>query len=326
MELIKKDFDIIKRKKKKKSDRNLNSSLFSIYKSEKTLKDYLFYLDKFLNYIYDDVNMSNQNEIINLMINIDTGDIEDYLNYLINEKKLKNSSVNKIIFSLKSLYNELEKKGYNNSFKFIPALKTNRQNVDNILKVSFEEIKTILLNMEIKDDISLRNYTILYTLFYTGLRSSELLELKYKNIIERNGEYVLMLEKTKSGKAEYKPLHQNCYNKIMEYSDYINNLYLLDKNDINNRYIFPSNFLSNKKMTYSNLYRVIRILGENVEKQISPHNIRHSVATELSLNGADILEIRDFLGHADAKVTEVYINAKNILEKRAINRLPSIDD
>lgn len=325
MEIIKKEFDIIKRKKKKRGERNFDASIFSIYKSEKTLKDYMFYLNKFLCFIYDEVNMSNQNEVVNMMINIDTDDIEDYLNHLINEKQLKNSSINKIIFSLKSLYNELEKKGFNNPFKFIPSLKANRQNYDNILKISFEEIKHILTNMEVNDDISLRNYTILYTLFYTGVRSSELLNLKYKNILERNGELVLMLEKTKSGKIQYKPLHEECYKKIIEYTNYITNLYVLNENSLSERFIFPSNFKTNKKMTYNNLYRIIRNLGETIKKQISPHNIRHSVATELSLKGADILEIRDFLGHADSKVTEVYINAKNILEKRAISRLPSID-
>ncbi|MGL5050354.1 MAG: tyrosine-type recombinase/integrase, partial [Fusobacteriaceae bacterium] len=46
------------------------------------------------------------------------------------------------------------------------------------------------------------------------------------------------------------------------------------------------------------------------------------IATELSLNGADILEIRDFLGHSDTRVTEIYINAKSILEKRVLDKIP----
>ena len=47
--------------------------------------------------------------------------------------------------------------------------------------------------------------------------------------------------------------------------------------------------------------------------------------TELSLSGADILEIRDFLGHSDTKVTEVYINARSILEKKVLEKLPEIN-
>ncbi|TDT66969.1 integrase/recombinase XerD [Hypnocyclicus thermotrophus] len=324
MEIINVENNIILRKKKKKNNEKIDSSLFSIYKSEKTIKDYMFYLKKFLEFTYENVNFNSQNEIIELMVNVDKDDVEEYIKHLVVEKKLKNSSINKIIFSLKSLYKELEKKGANNPFKFIPSMKHNAYNLDNILKISFEEIQTILINFEKKDDISYRNYTILYTLFYTGMRSSELLNLKYNNIITRNNEKVLKLEKTKSGKIQYKPLFEDCYNEIMKYKKYIKNIYNLKEDEMNEYYIFPTNFITNKKMSYNNLYKIIKDIGKLANKNISPHNIRHSVATELSLQGADVLEIRDFLGHSDTKVTEIYINAKGILEKKALNRLPKI--
>ncbi len=72
-------------------------------------------------------------------------------------------------------------------------------------------------------------------------------------------------------------------------------------------------------------YDIIQNFGKLINKEISPHNIRHAIATELSLNGADILEIRDFLGHSDTRVTEVYVNAKSILEKRVLDKIPDID-
>jgi len=49
------------------------------------------------------------------------------------------------------------------------------------------------------------------------------------------------------------------------------------------------------------------------------------VATELSLNGADLIEIRDFLGHADTKVTEVYVNARNLIEKKTLEKIPELN-
>ena len=61
-------------------------------------------------------------------------------------------------------------------------------------------------------------------------------------------------------------------------------------------------------------------MGKLIEKDISPHNIRHAIATELSLNGADILEIRDFLGHSDTKVTEVYINARSDFREKSFRK------
>jgi integrase/recombinase XerD len=327
MDIIKidtsRDVSLVKKKRKRN---NINTNLFSIYKSEKTLKDYMFYLKKFLSFVYEINGKIEQEEMLNMMANVDKEDVEAYVDYLINERNLKKSSINKIIFSLKSVYKELEKHGLPNHFKFIPTMKVARHNFENVLKVSYKEIKKILKSYDIVDDKSYRNYVILYTLFYTGLRSSELLNLKYKNIINHEGEKVLKLEKTKSGKVQYKSLHNDCHKKIIEYKIYIQSLYSISDFNINESFIFPSSFENNKQMTYSNLYKIIKNLGFLINKEVSPHNIRHSVATELSLQGADVLEIRDFLGHSDSKVTEIYINAKNILEKRAVNRLPSLED
>ncbi len=324
-QIIEKEFFLKKRNYKKNSFK-LDESIFSFYKSPKTLKDYIFYLKDFLTFTYEEVDMSNQNQIIKMMVDIDKIDIEEYTLHLLNERKLKKTSINKILFALKSLYKELEKRDLPNPIKFFPSLKVNKFNYDNVLKLSYKDIKKILNLYKIKDDKTLRDYTILITLFYTGMRSSELLNLKYKNIINRNEEFVIKLEKTKSGKEQYKALHLKAYKKIMSYRKFIKNMYNLDEETLESMYIFPSNFELNKQMCYTNLYKIIQKMGSLIDKKISPHNIRHTVATELSLNGADILEIRDFLGHSDSKVTEIYINARNILEKKAINRLPDIDE
>lgn len=86
--------------------------------------------------------------------------------------------------------------------------------------------------------------------------------------------------------------------------------------------MFPSSFEKNKKLSYRALYTLVQNMGKLINKEISPHNVRHAIATELSLNGADLIEIRDFLGHADTKVTEVYINAKSIIQKRVLEKIP----
>ncbi|ADO82714.1 tyrosine-type recombinase/integrase [Ilyobacter polytropus] len=324
MDITKKEnFQIGNRKKRK---RNLNSkNIFSMYKSEKTLKDYMFYLNKFLNFVYEGNGEFHKDEIVRLMTEVEKEDIEDYVYHLIEERELKNTSVNKIISSLKSLYNELEKHGHENPLKFVPLLKVSRHNFENVLKVSFSEIKEILKKHEVLDDKSYRNRIIVHTLFYTGMRSQELLNLKYSDIIKREKEYVIKLEKTKSGREQYKALHPECMEKIFSYKKYIKKLYSLSDSQLEEQYIFPSDFLNNTRLSYSSLYTIIQNMGKLIEKDISPHNIRHAVATELSLQGADIMEIRDFLGHADTKVTEVYINAKGLLEKRAIEKLPALD-
>lgn len=321
LDLIKREetrLDTTRRKKRKKENKK---SIFEIYLSEKTLKDYFFYLNDFLSYIYDSNTPIKNEELIELMSDITDEDVEDYLSHLLYERNLKKTSINKIISALKSLYKELEKHGIKNPFKFIKLFKTTR-NLDNILKVSFKDINEILDKYKIYDDKGYRNNVILYTLFYTGMRSQELLNLKYTNILNRDNDYFLKLEKTKSGREQYKPLHETLVQKILQYKRYVMSMYNFSENDMENQFVFPSSFEKNTQLSYSSLYRIIQDMGKVIGLDISPHNIRHAIASELSANGADIIEIRDFLGHADTKVTEVYINAKSLLDKKIIDKIP----
>ena len=129
---------------------------------------------------------------------------------------------------------------------------------------------------------------------------------------------------TKSGKDIYKPIHNSLVIKLEEYKKYLAVLYNLNENQLDEYYIFSSSFQEKKQLSYRALNEIIQDMGKLINKDISPHNIRHAIATELSLNGADILEIRDFLGHSDTKVTEVYINARSVLEKKVLEKLPDI--
>ena len=322
------DFDLINRnssevtvRRRKKREKENKKSIFEIYRSEKTMKDYLFYLNDFLLFVYDNGEPIQRDEIVELMSDITEEDVEDYLSHLLYERNLKKTSVNKIISALKSLYNELEKHSIKNPFKFVKLFKTSR-NIDNILKVSFEDIKNILDTYKVYGEKEYRNTIILYTLFYTGMRSQELINVRYNNILKRDNDYFIKLEKTKSGREQYKPVHDILVKKLLEYKNFVMNMYNFSEEEMEEKFVFPSSFEKNSQLSYKALYNIIQEMGKSVGMDISPHNIRHAIATELSANGADILEIRDFLGHADTRVTEIYINAKNILDKKVISKLP----
>ena len=203
------------------------------------MKDYLFYLNDFLLFVYDSGEPIQNDEIVELMADITESDVEDYLSHLLYERNLKKTSVNKIISGLKSLYNELERHGIKNPFKFIKLFKTAR-NLDNILKVSFDDIKRILSEYKVYGEKEYRNTIILYTLFYTGMRSQELLDLKYKNILKRDDDYFIKLEKTKSGKEKYKPVHPVLVEKLKEYKNFIMSMYNFSEDDMEERFVFPS--------------------------------------------------------------------------------------
>lgn len=322
------DFDLINKsssevttRRRKKRDKENKKSIFEIYRSEKTMKDYLFYLNDFLLFVYDNGEPIQKDEVIELMSDITEEDIEDYLSHLLYERNLKKTSVNKIMSALKSLYNELEKYNVQNPLKHIKLFKTGR-NLDNILKVSYEDIKNILKNYKVTGEKEYRNTVIMNTLFYTGMRSQELLDLKYKNILKRDNDYFIKIERSKSGKELYKPIHPTLVEKLKEYKNYIMQLYNFSDEDMEEKYVFASHYENNIQLSYKSLYVIIQDMGKVVGLDISPHNIRHAIATELSANGADLLEIRDFLGHSDSRVTEIYINAKSLLDKKVISKIP----
>ena len=89
MDIIESNKNIIITRKNTNKKNDLDESLFSFYKSPKTLKDYMFYLKNFLNYIYEEVNMANQSQIIKMMAEVTKLEIEEYVTHLINERKLK---------------------------------------------------------------------------------------------------------------------------------------------------------------------------------------------------------------------------------------------
>ncbi|MGF6907140.1 tyrosine-type recombinase/integrase [Fusobacterium sp. PH5-44] len=299
--------------------------IFEIYKSNKTLADYQFYLKKFLNFVYEGNENFEINEIIPLMTSVESKDVDDYIVYLFEERSMKKSSVNKVLSGLKSLYKELENYGYTNPFAKIKLFKVTR-NIDSVLKVSYSDIKKIIGLYKINNFSSFRNITLLHTLFYTGMRSNELLNLKFSHMLNRDGILYFKLVQTKSGVEQFKPIHKSLETKLKEYKEVYQTLHQISNDEIENYYIFSSKPETNQQLSYNSLYDIIEKMGLLINKSISPHNIRHAVATELSLNNADLLEIRDFLGHSNTKVTEIYIDAKNILEKRVLNKLPSLDD
>lgn len=284
----------------------------------------MFHLKDFLHFVYDGENDFSISEVIPLMQNIEKEDVEAYIVHLFEDRKLKKTSVNTILSALKSLYKELESNGLKNPVKYIKLFKVNR-NIENILKVSIDDIRKIIGLYKIDSEKKYRNITILYTLFYTGMRSKELLTLQFKHYLKRENEYFFKLIETKSGKDVYKPIHKSLVKKLEEYKEYLMNMYSLDLKDLDKKYIFSTSVLNNSPLSYRSLNAIIQDMGKLIGKDISPHNIRHAIATELSLSGADILEIRDFLGHSDTKVTEVYINARSILEKKVLEKLPEIN-
>ena len=305
-----------------------NYNLLSGLKSEKTLKDYSFYLKDFLKSIYNFGESSpNENEIIGMLYGTNEVDVVNYILILKNDRKLKHSSINKIISALKHFFKEIQLRdsSFINPIKNIKMFKSDPYDPEKILRLTKDDIKKMLDSIRIESEKDLRNSLIMKTLYYTGMRSAELRNLRYKDIIYKDDSTFIKLEKTKSQKIQYIPLIDGLSREIEEYKNIIRTSFLFDT--MEEKIVFPSNYTKNTTMTANGLnFMIKKIASSSIVKNISAHNFRHAIATEMLLSdeNININDVQDFLRHADIKTTKKYDDAVELKKQRVVEKIPKL--
>ena len=228
--------------------------------------------------------------------------IIDYIKHLkdndINEKSIAhNISVIRSFYKFMILEKVLDKSPC--EFIDLPKVKKTLPNV-----LSIEEVDK-LLDVNITDDFSYRNKTMLELLYATGLRVSELVNLKLNNI-DLDECYVKTIGK--GNKERIIPIGDMAIKYLKEYINYYRTkLIKKEKND----YLFLNNH--GKRITRQGFFKIIKKLAKekDINKDISPHTLRHSFATHLLLSGADLRSIGELLGHSSVSTTEIYTHISN---------------
>ena len=243
----------------------------------------------------NDLEMFNKfvNKTIN---NIDDSDIKNYLKYL-KDNKHNERSIARNTSSLRSFYKFLiiNKHVKTNPMENITSIKLSKKLPD-ILTI--DEINKIL-DIKITDNYSVRNKAMLELIYAAGLRVSELINLKtydidtLENIVRTMG---------KGNKERIIPIGEYATNAL---NSYLSIRYTFLKKEIND-YLFLNNH--GKKMTRQGFFKIIKKLVQdnNIKKDISPHTLRHSFATHMINNGADLRTIQELLGHSDISTTQIY--------------------
>lgn len=166
-----------------------------------------------------------------------------------------------------------------------------------------------LLNFNAKTPLEYRNKAMLELMYATGLRVSELVNLEINDINIKDN-YVKVFGK---GKKERIVPMADITTKIMD--EYINNYrpfllkgYLTDK-------VFISSY--GKGITRQGFFKILKKMAkeQGVEKDFSPHTLRHSFATHLLEYGADLRSIGEMLGHENIKTTQIYTHLSNNKKK-----------
>lgn len=269
------------------------------------INDFLLYLEMDLNYSKNTIN-TYQNNLSILSNNIDkdllklsSKDIEHFISSL----NLESSSISNYLSSFKTFYNYYIKIGM---LKENPVLLIDSPKLKKHLPtyLTIDEIDK-LLNIEIKDAFSARNKSLLELLYATGLRISELINLEFKNI-DLNDCIVRIMGK--GSKERIVPINDTAIKYLKIYvKDYRHSLVKKEQNN----YVYLNNH--GKKMTRQGVFKMLkkRTLEANIKKDVSPHTLRHSIATHMLENGADLRIIQEFLGHESISTTQIYTHLTN---------------
>ena len=267
-------------------------------KEEKTtVSSYIEDIYKYLEYM--------ENNKIKTALDIEYQNITNYLKYLDNNN-YKTSSIIRKIVSIKLFHKYLseEYKIKDVSSKIInPRL---RRKLPNILTI--EEVDN-LLDIKLNTPFDYRNKAMLELMYSSGLRVSELVDLKLNNIDLDNG-YVRCLGKGK--KESIIPIGEIAIEYLKKY---INEY----RNSMKKGYYTENVFLNNhgKNITRQGFFLIIKNIAKekNIDKNITPHMLRHSFATHLLNNGANLRTIQEMLGHSSITTTQIYTNVSNDIIK-----------
>ena len=231
------------------------------------------------------------------VLNIKEENIKDYLKYLKNNSN-DNRTINHNISTLRSFYKFLliEKIIKENPMEYIEMPKTKKTLPKTL---SIEEIDK-LLDIKLTDSFSYRNKAMLELMYSSGLRVSELVNVKIHDVDTSNCIIRIM---GKGKKERIVPLGDYAIRYIDIYlREHRNNL---TKKELN-EYLFLNNH--GKKMTRQGFFKILKQLAKekNIKTDFSPHTLRHSFATHLLNGGADLRSIQEMLGHESISTTQIY--------------------
>lgn len=239
--------------------------------------------------------IDDYNEIQRLHINLYIKNLYD--------KKYTPRSITREIASIKGFFKWLS---INEVIKHNPALSIEQPKLPKRLPkvLSMKEISELLdANMSVLDK------AVLELLYAAGLRVSELADIQINNI-DLNSKYIRCIGK--GLKERIVPIGNKACIAIKKYLK--EREYILKKFNLSSKYLFIKD--NGKKITRQDVYVFIKGIGKNINKEISPHTIRHSFATHLLENGADLRVVQELLGHSDVSTTQLYthISKKRLKE------------
>ena len=180
--------------------------------------------------------------------------------------------------------------------------------------MSLEEVKQLFSAPDLTQPEGFRDRTMLEVMYATGMRVSELLNLKRASV---NLETRYVIAYGKGSKERLIPLGQYAIQFLKKYLAEVRPLFVKNGKDDDSLFLT----IRGTGMTRQRFWQIIRAYGvkAGIQKPLTPHILRHSFATHMLDNGADLRTVQELLGHADISTTQIYTHLTN-------NRLKKVFD
>ena len=265
--------------------------------SKNSIENYSYDIKKLINYL-------ENNAIIVSPISIDNELVKQFI-YSIS-KSINPRSQARLISGLRNFFDYLIFENYrdSNPLDLIESPRIGRKLPDTL---SVSDIDNLIKNIDLNynyNGVNLgeRNRAIIETLYSCGLRVSELIELKISDLFFEEG---FIRVTGKGDKQRFVPIGSTTQNYISIWMDIRNHITV----QFNSKDILFLNY-KGKKLTRAMIFTIIKKLVEKsgLNKNVSPHTFRHSFATHLLENGADLRAIQMMLGHESITTTEIYMH------------------
>lgn len=218
--------------------------------------------------------------------------VNSFILYL-RDENLTQSSISRKISALKSFFKWACANQYikNNPISFIEQAKLPKH-LPKVLSIND------IINIS-KLDLSTTEKVIIELLYSCGLRVSELCNLKINNI-NLKAQHIICIGK--GSKERLIPFGDYAKKILISYLEYRENIKINPDTDTKRLLITADG----RNLNRQDIYRLIHSIGKSIHKEISPHTLRHTFATHLLDNGADLRIVQELLGHSDVSTTQLY--------------------
>lgn len=269
--------------------------------SVNTIDSYLFDVKKLINFL-------NENKIKQNPTELSSNILKEFIYNI--SKKIKSPTQARIISGIRRFYDYLILEGLT-KINPMENIETPKIGINLPTTLTIEEIDEIIFNIKLSSKTGLRNIAIIELLYSCGLRVSELINLKISDLFFEES---LIKVTGKGNKERFVPISTQSQIYISDYLDKIRSFHKIKKG-------FEDTLFLNERGTSLSRVMIFIILKQlskqsKINKKIGPHTLRHSFATHLIENGADLITIQKMMGHESITTTERYlhVNKKHLID------------